>query len=546
MKRVKSIILYSLLTASSGTLYTSCSDSLDLSPIDYYGSGSYWQTEAHVVGYMDGIHKHLRDASFQHTFLWGEVRGGALISSGTSADGMGMLYGDLKLQNFDEDHTGGIKNFGDIFGRLTNINLFIARVTEATYMDEAKKGYYLGQAYGLRAFYFFDLYRTYGGVPLRLTAEVVEGIIDPNVLYMARATPKEVMDQIKKDLNESMKYFGDNNSFDPYGRGNLKGYWSKAATECLMGEVYLWISKVTTDDDIANETNLTIAKTHLQNVINNYGLKLMDDFSSVFDAKNGKGNEEIIFAVRYAESEAENNNKLFTYAMATGSTKDNYLSNGDKFLDALNIGNTGSQQLEYKHEIYNSFDETDTRREATFIASYSKNTETNELTLRGTHVRKNIGYVNAQGNRIYCGDYIFYRLPLVYLMHAEIENMQGGDVAQYINIIRKRAYNTNWDETTYGYKNSDFTTNELAILHEKDKEFIQEGQRWWDIRRMTLTKGGKHLVFCKEGNIDTNTPILDETTEAHKVLWPVDKSLLGNDPLIYQTPGYATYKKKSE
>lgn len=118
----------------------------------------------------------------------------------------------------------------------------------------------------------------------------------------------------------------------------------------------------------------------------------------------------------------------------------------------MNIGNTGSQQLEYKHEIYNSFDETDTRREATFIASYSKNTETNELTLRGTHVRKNIGYVNAQGNRIYCGDYIFYRLPLVYLMLAEIENMQGGDVAQYINIIRKRAYNTNWDETTYGYK----------------------------------------------------------------------------------------------
>lgn len=129
--------------------------------------------------------------------------------------------------------------------------------------------------------------------------------------------------------------------------------------------------------------------------------------------------------------------------MATGSTKDNYLANGEKFLDALNIANTGSQQLEYKHEIYNSFDVTDTRREATFIASYNKNVETNELTLRGTHVRKNIGYVNAQGSRIYCGDYIIYRLPLVYLMLAEIENMQGGNVAQYINIVRKRAYGTN-------------------------------------------------------------------------------------------------------
>ena len=543
MKRAKSTILYSLLVAFVGVLYTSCADKLDLSPIDYYGCGSYWKTEAHVIGYMDGIHKHLRDATFQHTFIWGEARGGALITSGTSADGMGMLYGDIKLQNFDEDHTGGIKKFGDIFGRLTNLNLFIARVTDATYMDDVKKGYYLGQAYGLRAFYYFDLYRTYGGVPLRLTADVVEGVIDPKKLYMARATPKEVMDQIKKDLDKSMESFGDNNSFDPNNRGNKKGYWSKAATECLMGEVYLWISKVSTGDDAANEANLEIAKTHLQNVINNYGLKMLDDFSSVFDAKNGKGNSEIIFAVRYMEGEAGNNNNLFTYAMATGSTKDNYLANGEKFLDALNIANTGSQQLEYKHEIYNSFDVADTRREATFIASYSKNTETKELTLRGTHVRKNIGYVNAQGSRIYCGDYIIYRLPLVYLMLAEIENMQGGDVAKYINLVRERAYSTNWDKAIYGYTNADFTTNELAILHEKDKEFIQEGQRWWDIRRMTLTKGGKHLVFVKEGSIGTDMPTLDEATEAHKVLWPVDKDLLGNDPLIYQTPGYATYKK---
>ena len=544
MKRIKSTILYSLLAVFSGVLCTSCADKLDLSPIDYYGSGSYWKTEAHVIGYMDGIHKHLRDAAFQHTFIWGEARGGALIATGTSADGMGMAYGDIKLQNFDEDHTGGISKFGDIFGRLTNINLFIARVTDATYMDDAKKGYYLGQAYGLRAFYYFDLYRTYGGVPLRLSADVVEGVIDPNKLYMARATPKEVMDQIKKDLDKSMECFGDNNSFDPNNRGNKKGYWSKAATECLMGEVYLWISKVSTGDDSANESNLGIAKTHLQNVLSNYGLKMLNDFSSVFDAKNGKGNSEVIFAVRYAEGEATNSNNLFIYAMTTGSTKDNYLANGEKFLDALNIGNTGSQQLEYKHEVYNSFDVTDTRREATFIASYNKNAETNELTLRGTHVRKNIGYVNSQGNRIYCGDYIIYRLPHVYLMLAEIENMQGGDVAQYINVVRERAYGTNWNEAVYGYKNSDFTTNELAILHEKDKEFIQEGQRWWDIRRMTLTKGGKHLVFCKEGSIGTDTPTLDETTEAHKVLWPVDKTLLGNDPLIYQTPGYATYKKQ--
>lgn len=542
MKKLN-ILSVVLFVAVAGGICTSCADKLDLSPIDYYGSGSYWKTEAHVIGYMDGIHKHLRDAAFQHTFLWGEARGGNLITSGTSSDGMGMLYGDIKLQNFDEAHTG-VSKFGDIFGRLTNINLFIARVTDATYIDEAKKGYYLGQAYGLRAFYYFDLYRTYGGVPLRLTADVVEGVIDPNQLYLGRATPQEVMAQIKKDLNKSMEYFGDNNSFDPNNRGNKKGYWSKAATECLMGEVYLWISKVTTGNDIADENNLATAKTHLLNVLNNYGLERMDNFANVFEAKNNKGNKEIIFAVRYAEGEETNKNNLFTYAMATGSTKDRYKENGEKFLDALNIGNTGSQQLEYKIELYNSFDNEDTRKDATFIASYNKDAENDELSLYGTHVCKNIGYVNAQGARIYCGDYIIYRLPWVWLTLAEIENMQGGDVATYINKVRERAYGTKWNEDTYGYKNADFTTNELAILHEKDKEFVQEGQRWWDLRRMTLTKGGKHLVFCKEGSIGMEEPVLDEETEAHKVLWPVDITLLGNDPLIYQTPGYVTYKEE--
>lgn len=534
-----------LFAAVAGGVGTSCVDKLDLSPIDYYGSGSYWKTEAHVIGYMDGIHKHLRDAAFQHTFLWGEARGGSLITAGTSSDGMGMLYGDIKLQNFDEAHTG-VSKFGDIFGRLTNINLFIARVTEATYIDEAKKGYYLGQAYGLRAFYYFDLYRTYGGVPLRLTADVVEGVIDPNQLYLGRATPKEVMDQIKKDLNKSLECFGDNTSFDPNNRNNKKGYWSKAATECLIGEVYLWISKVTTGNDAADESNLVTAKKHLLNVLSNYGLDCVENFANVFEAKKNKGNKEIIFAVRYAEGEATNSNNLFTYAMATGSTKDRYKENGEKFLDALNLGNTGSQQLEYKRELYTSFDDKDTRRDATFIASYNKDEATNELSLFGTHVCKNIGYVNDQGARIYCGDYIIYRLPWVWLTLAEIENMQGGDVAAYINKVRERAYGDDWDETTYGYKNADFTTNELAILHEKDKEFVQEGQRWWDLRRMTLAKGGKHLVFCKEGSIGTDQPVLDEETEAHKVLWPVDVTLLGNDPLIYQTPGYATYKQQSE
>ena len=537
MKRIKSTILYGLLVASSGLLVTSCADKLDLSPIDYYGSGSYWKTEAQATAYIDGIHKHLRDAAWQHTITFGELRGGRLIT-GASSDGMGVSNGDIILQNFDETHTG-VSKFGDLFGRITNLNLFLARVTDATYLSDEMKNFYLGEVYGLRAFYYFDLYRIYGGVPLRLTADVVEGVIDPNKLYMARSTPKEVMTQIKSDLNKSMEYFGNMNDFDPYKRGK-KVYWSKAATECLMGEVYLWTSKVTTGDDVANPADLTIAKTHLESVLNNYNLKMLDDFSQVFNAKN-KANDEIIFAIRFLEGEATNSNGTFTYNVGTGSTKNRYQANGEVFGDALDIQNTGNQTYEYNKAVYQNFDDADTRKEATFIASYNKDGKTGELSLYGTHVRKNIGYVNAQGARVYCGDYIFYRLPWVYLTLAEIANMEGDNaaVAKYINLVRKRAYGNAWDETLYAYpETADFTTNELAILHEKDKEFIQEGQRWWDLRRMTLTKGGTPLVFCKEGSLLGDAPILNKSTEAHKLLWPIEKTMLDKDPALEQTPGY--------
>ncbi len=79
-------------------------------------------------------------------------------------------------------------------------------MTDADYIPEAKKNYYLGMVYGIRAFYYFDLYRIYGGVPLRLGVEVIDGELDPTKLYMPRAKASEVMTQIKSDLQKSLDY----------------------------------------------------------------------------------------------------------------------------------------------------------------------------------------------------------------------------------------------------------------------------------------------------------------------------------------------------
>lgn len=534
MKSIKSKFIAGAIVVVSCITSTSCD--LDLAPIDYYGSGSYWKNEAQVDGYIDGLHSDFRSTVSQHTITFGELRAG-MYRDGVSSDGQTIRYGDIRLQNFDEDHPG-VSKFGNLYGRITNLNLFISKVTDAAYVGEAKKKYYLGIAYGLRAFYYFDLYRIYGGVPLRLGVEVIDGELDPNKLYLGRATPKQTMEQIKSDIQKSLDNFGDVKDFDPYNRGE-KAYWSKAATECLAGDVYLWNSKVTVGDNTANTADLQTAKKYLENVMNNYGLKLLDNFSDVFEAKTHKGNDEIIFASRFAEGEATNGNVDYTYNLGSGLTRSHYREDGSEWGDPFELKSSGFQWMEYAPALFLSFDKADSRRNATFMASYTKNDD-GTLAFAGSHVCKNIGYINAQGDRIYCGDYVVYRLPWVYLALAEIANMEGDNasVAKYINLVRKRAYADNWDEAEYGYVAGDFTKNELAILHEKDKEFVQEGQRWWDLCRMTLTKGGKHLVFCKEGSLDGKEPILDESTESYKVLWPLDKDILNNDPKLEQTPGY--------
>ena len=163
-------------------------------------------------------------------------------------------------------------------------------------------------------------------------------------------------------------------------------------------------------------------------------------------------------------------------------------------------------------------------------------------------------------------DMPIYRLAMAYLYAAECANYAGDNAAvvKYINKIRERAYGSNWDENVYGYKAGDFKANETALMREWDKEFVAEGQRWWNLRRLTTVKGGSqkdHFVFQPEGClgfgldtaknpwmvdingnlIETNVPVLNGTTQdEHLLLWPLDKGLLGSDAELADqpNPGY--------
>ena len=97
-----------------------------------------------------------------------------------------------------------------------------------------------------------------------------------------------------------------------------------------------------------------------------------------------------------------------------------------------------------------------------------------------------------------------------------------------MNLVRARAYGTNYDPAVYGYPNQAIDVNpQEAILQERFFEFIFEGKRWYDLRRM-----GDSFVY-------EHTTLLQ--ADSYKLLWPIDRSSLTNNRALVQNTGYASF-----
>lgn len=514
-------------------LFSAC-DILDLGPIDNYGNQNYWKNTSQVQAYVNGIHLDLRSSSFTRKFTLGEARGGLQVI-GTSSGGVATYDDLLKGNNLTGDQPGvtGWGGAGSVYGHVFDCNLLIQNV-ENTSLHNSNKSvidFMLAQTYGIRAYHYFNLYRTYGGVPIVEKVKVLDGQVTPDALYTGRATPREVMEFIKSDLKKSVDYFA---SAGREWNNNVS--WSLAASQMLAAEVYLWSAKVSLGNQTPAASDLATAEEYLNQVKGNSRFGLLDSYADVFKTTN-EGNKEIIFALSFSDGEATSSVSNFLYADSNINLF--YDKNGTRLGDPLNLKATALQRYEYTMEFWNSFETKDKRRSATFYEYYDQSGD-----VVGNVMSKFIGSINTTGARVYDTNEPIYRYADVLLMLAEVENMKGGDPAQYVNQIRKRAFGTDWDEAVDAVANGDFKSNEYAILHERDHEFVYEGKRWYDIIRMKDGINGLPLAF-DDASSYKGTAVLP-LDKKHLVLWPVDKGTLGADPKLKQTPGYKVGDQEEE
>ncbi|HSV11168.1 MAG TPA: SusD family outer membrane lipoprotein NanU [Hanamia sp.] len=491
----------------------SCSKKLDLAPVSSISDANFWQTPDQVDAFVAGIHTAFRNnvGAFEslgemRADIFGTDPGSSSAFTGEATQGLEKLW----TNNLDANNPG-VSNFGNFYFNINQINLLIKKLNTTNLVTPANKNYYLGIGYGMRAFYYFQLYRSWGNVIIQ-TEPVVR--IDSFNLAKPASSADSVMALIKSDIDNSVNSFGSDYSFR-----QQKGYWCKSATLMLKANVYLWTSYRAggTADATVAENALTDIQTNVS------GLSLLPSYANVFASSN-RGNSEIIFASRDLLNEA---NLPFanTFFPQAGLLANFYDSLNNRKFNVATDNWGGLLRAPVKISTYREFSDLDSRKFVSIQAAYNKVGGTYQIA--GAFANKYQGEQSA-GARVFTNDYPIYRYADLLLLKAEAEVILGQDPTNEINLVRARAYGSNYNAATIGYPNQEIDADpKEAILQERFYEFIFEGKRWYDLRRM-----GDQYVY-QFTNITPN--------QSYKLLWPIDRSTLTNNPALKQNPGYPAF-----
>ena len=135
-------------------------------------------------------------------------------------------------------------------------------------------GRYRGECLFIRSWFYFNLYRTFGTVPIARTV-----VTPATAKKIKRCTDEEMYSLLVNDLTEAAEFL-------PLARPAEKARVSKIAAQSLLAKVYLTFGKY-------NE-----ARTVIEEALKDTGYGLMSSTGAAFNIAN-KMNKEIIFALYY-------------------------------------------------------------------------------------------------------------------------------------------------------------------------------------------------------------------------------------------------------
>jgi len=445
---------------------------------------NFYRTQEEAIAVVNAVYQRL-SADMYNRFV-------EVLSDLTTDDyknGIGMpnpFLIDLEYYNFTSENTFVASNWTQHYDGINRANVVLSRVPNII-MDENLKQRILGEAHFLRALFYFNLVRWFGGVPL-VTTETQ----DLSNLNVPRASLEEVYALIIEDLK-----FAETTLPATYGSSDL-GRATKGAAKILLGKVYL------TQKDWSN----TVQK--LEEVIKNeatYNYDLHANFRDnwIQATENGK---EMVFAVQFLQNPGQPNGMMV-------------LSAPRNRVPGLN----GNEADIPTVDLYNAYQSGDTRRDATLFTSLTVNANTYTFPhpLFYKYYDPGAFGVPQQSNN----NVFVLRYSDALLMYAEALNeLQGPTAEAYnaINRVRRRAFQDNSHDLA-GLNKDTFRD---AVYKERRLEFVLEGQRWFDLVRTD------RLLTVMQNHKENGTINI----KPHQVLFPIPQRDRDLNPSLEQNSGY--------
>jgi starch-binding outer membrane protein, SusD/RagB family len=358
----------------------------------------------------------------------------------------------------------------------------------------------VNEAKFIRALLYFNLVRLFGPVPLILHNP---SSVDITTLQVARTSTDSVYAQIISDLTSA-------SALPASYTGTDIGRATGGAARALLAKVYIY------------RRDWTDAQTQLLSVLNagtfsgasgNYGYGLFANYGDAF-AKATKNGIEHVFSIQFATNGGEAN--------AIQELSQSFTS-----------FNTGTYPIDIPSDssVSQIFAATDTRKAVTFYTTVYNAATGQNVVFNNPYTpyfNKFVDYsLSPLNNQPTSGiNFPVIRYSDVLLSYAEVQNeLNGGPTADSytaLNAVRTRAHVA---PLTPGLSQSDFRD---SLFLERRKEFVQEGQQWFD-----LVRQGVNVYLAAQLKIAAHS-----AAAAKDTLYPIPITEIQLDPLLTQNPGW--------
>src|SRR5690606_7044979 len=181
----------------------SCTRMLELEPISSISNSSFWKTESDASGAVAGMYAAFRSQATNNLFLWGEGRSDVMGASVAASVFEIWDQNALNADNSGAIFSGAPTNWQGMYGVINICNLITTYAPNISFSNTDKRDNILAQAYAMRAFSYFVLVKTWGGVPL--VTQPTTGELDD--LIKPRASVEEIFVQIKADIDQALSLF---------------------------------------------------------------------------------------------------------------------------------------------------------------------------------------------------------------------------------------------------------------------------------------------------------------------------------------------------